>query len=182
MIGAQAVILAAGTSSRAGRQKLLTSFRGQTMIDYAIAAAKVWNPLVVCGPEVERYLLGRTGVALVRNAEPQRGMSHSLALANRVVPAELSLIVLLGDKPLVTPSLIESILAAAGDADFVYPQRDGVPGHPVVLSPRARNCIDALPPGDTIRFLRERPELKARAVDTLALAAVFDVDVVKEAP
>ena len=82
------------------------------MIEYPIAAAQLWNPIVVCGLEVEQYLLGRTGIELVRNDEPERGMSHSLALANRIVAADLMLLVLLGDKPLISRSLIESTYAA----------------------------------------------------------------------
>lgn len=175
---ARAVILAAGTSSRAGSQKLLMAFRGRTLLDYAIDAAARWKPVVVAGAEVDAYLAGRSDVEVVRNEDPHRGMSHSLALASRAVPEEQALIVLLGDKPLVTESLIESIANAAGDGDVVYPVNAGVPGHPVVLSPVARRFIAALPDGDTLRFLRERPDLRARALPTSDAGAFFDVDTV----
>jgi CTP:molybdopterin cytidylyltransferase MocA len=173
---ARAVILAAGTSSRVGKQKLLMAFRGRTLIEYPISAAQSWRPIVVAGAEVERYLLGRFDVEVVRNDEPERGMSHSLALANRVVPANVSLLVLLGDKPLVNAPLIESICNAADDADVVYAVHRDVPGHPVALSPRARRCIDGLPSGDTLRLLRQRPDMRQRAVQTSDVGAVFDVD------
>jgi molybdenum cofactor cytidylyltransferase len=193
MIAARAVILAAGTSSRFGAQKLLADFRGRAMIEYPIAAAQAWNPIVVCGAEVEQYLLGRAGdpstplrvtrrsdIELVRNDEPERGMSHSLALANRTVAAELSLIVLLGDKPFVSKSLIESLCAAAEDNDVVHPVREGVPGHPVVLSPRARRSIAGLPAGDTLRLLRDLPELRQCGIQTSDLGATFDVDTIAD--
>ncbi len=142
MISARAVILAAGTSSRMPKQKLLMEFRGRTLIEYPITAAHAWNPLVVCSAEVEQYLLNRPGIELLRNDEPERGMSHSLALANRIVAADLMLLVLLGDKPLVSRSLIESTCVAAQNADVTYPVHGGVPGHPVAFSPRARRYID----------------------------------------
>lgn len=180
MIAARAAILAAGTSSRIGRQKLLMEFRGRKLVEYPIEAAQPWSPIVVCGTEVEAHLRGRSDVEIVRNEEPELGMAHSLALANRAARADLALIVLLGDKPLVSRSLIDLILTAAETADFVYPVRDGVPGHPVVLSPRARRYIDDLPPGDTVRMLRERPGLRARAVQTSDRGSVFDVDEAEE--
>ncbi len=151
-------------------------FRGGRLIEYPIAAARAWDPLVVCGPAVEQYLLGRSGIELLRNDEPERGMSHSLALANRIVAADLTLLVLLGDKPLVSGSLIESICIAAQDADVTYPVRAGVPGHPVALSPRARRYVDELPSGDTVRLLRGCTELSQRPTQTPDLGATFDVD------
>jgi molybdenum cofactor cytidylyltransferase len=176
MIAARAVILAAGTSSRIGRQKLLMEFRGRKLIEYPIAAAQMWNPIVVAGPDVARYLAARSDVEVLLNDEPERGMSHSLGLGNRAVVDELALIVLLGDKPLITAALIEFVCRAAADADLVYPVCEDVPGHPVWLSPRARACIDGLPDGDTLRLLRDRLELRQRAVKTSDAGAVFDLD------
>lgn len=178
MIAAQAVILAAGTSSRVGRQKLLMPFRGRTLIEYSIAAARAWQPIVVAGAEVERYLAGRSDVTVLRNDAPELGMTHSLKLANRAVPAQSAMIVLLGDKPLVSTALIDAICRAPDQTDLAYPVRDDIPGHPVALSPRARRCIDDLPPGDTLRLLRDRTELAQWAVPTQDDGAFFDVDTV----
>jgi CTP:molybdopterin cytidylyltransferase MocA len=178
MIPARAVVLAAGTSSRVGKQKLLLQFHGKTLIEYPIAAAQAWNPIVVAGPEVAAYLVGRSDVEVVRNDEPQLGMSHSLSLANKRAESDAALIVLLGDKPLVRRALIEAICSAAGNADVVYPVHEGVPGHPVWLSARARKFIGDLPGGDTARALREHPELRQRAVQTADHGATFDVDTI----
>jgi molybdenum cofactor cytidylyltransferase len=173
---ARAVILAAGTSSRVGKQKLLMEFRGRPLIEFAIAAAQRWNPIVVAGHEVDQYLAGRADVVRLANDEPELGMSHSLVLANRFVPSDVAMIVLLGDKPLVSQMLIKTVCDAAGTADVVYPVRGGVPGHPVWLSPHARRCIAALPSGDTLRSLRVHPDLTRHAVKTQDAGAVFDVD------
>ena len=173
---ARAVILAAGTSSRMGAQKLLMPFRGRPLIEHAIAAVQGWRPLVVAGAEVFEFLAGRDDVELVHNDEPARGMSHSLRLASNALADEVAMIVLLGDKPLITPALIDAVVAAAGDADVAYPARDDEPGHPVWISRRARRRIAELPDGDTLRLLREQPGLALRAVDTEDEGAFFDVD------
>jgi molybdenum cofactor cytidylyltransferase len=172
----RAVILAAGTSSRIGAQKLLMPFRGRPLIDYAIAAASRRRPVVVCGAGVAAYLAQRPGVTVVRNDEPELGMSHSLALANRIVEPDEPIAVLLADKPLVDERLIETIGAESLGYDVTYPQRNGAPGHPVVLSSRARERVDGLPPGDTLRLLRDDPRLTVRAVDSSDEGAFFDVD------
>lgn len=179
-------------------------FRGRPLIEYSIVAATRWEPLVVCSDEVALFLAGRFDIGLVRNDEPERGMSHSLSLANRAIDEDdIAIAVLLADKPLVSEELIEAILHASHVAEFgsavadvsepqrdadvaapqrgadiTYPQRGGEPGHPVVLSPRARCLIDRLPPGDTVRLLRVQPELTARAVETADEGAFFDVDTI----
>ncbi|MGB8908682.1 MAG: NTP transferase domain-containing protein [Candidatus Cybelea sp.] len=175
-LDARAVILAAGTSSRIGKQKLLMDFRGRALIEHAIAAAQRWHPVVVCGREVAEYLARRSDLALVLNDEPERGMSHSLALANRYLRSDVWMLVVLGDKPLVNEALIETICAETHDADLAYPQREDEPGHPVLLSPRARRFIEYLPSGDTLRRLRSNPHLTSRAMQTDDPGAFFDVD------
>jgi molybdenum cofactor cytidylyltransferase len=176
MNDARAVILAAGSSSRVGRQKLLMNFRGRPLIEYAIDAAQRRQPVVVAGPLVAEYLARRPEIELLRNDEPERGMSHSFALANRLVAGETAVVVLLGDKPLVTGALVDAICSAARGADVVYPVREGQPGHPVWLSPRARLRMDALPSGDSLRSIRDDPALIVRAVETGDPGAFFDVD------
>ena len=175
----RAVILAAGTSSRLGQQKLLMDFRGRPLIEYALAAARRWQPVVVCGPEVADHLARRSDLELVHNDAPEFGMTHSLALANRFVASDVPMLVLLGDKPLLTEGLIETICGDADEADVVYPARGEEPGHPVWLSPRARRFIEYLPAGDTLRLLRENPNLVARSVETTDPGAYFDVDTVE---
>jgi CTP:molybdopterin cytidylyltransferase MocA len=160
-------------------QKLMMPFRGRPLIDYSIEAAARWKPVVVGGREVALYLAGRTGIALIRNDEPELGMSHSLSLANRAVEDDGAICVLLADKPLITEQLIETVLDASRDADVTYPQRDEQPGHPVVLSARARRYIDDLPAGDTVRFLRDHEGLIARAVEIADEGAFFDVDTIE---
>lgn len=173
----RAVILAAGESKRTGFQKLLAPFRGRTMIEYAIEAAQQWNPLVVAGPQVAAYLQA-LGVHALLNDAPQRGMAHSLAIADAAIDPTQALIVVLGDKPLATPALIARICDALGSADVAFPQhpQTGEPGHPVVFSPRARMKIASLPDGDSLRDLRGDRGLVRRAVEIEDPGAYVDID------
>lgn len=174
----RAVILAAGESRRMGAQKLLMRYRGRTMIEYAITAAQAWEPLVVAGEQTAAYLHGRPDVEVVRNTDPQRGMTYSLSLANTATDADTALIVLLADKPLVTPQLIARVCEALADSDVAFPvhPKTREPGHPVVFAPRARSTIAALPAGDSLRSLRDDPALRRREIETEDRGAYADVD------
>lgn len=177
-MNARAVILAAGTSSRMGAQKLLMPYRGRMMIEYAIEAARAWHPLVVAGREVAQALGSRSDIDLIVNEEPQGGMTRSLQLADAQVPRDEALIVLLGDKPLVNEALIRRICDALGSADVSYPvhETNGEPGHPVVFSSRAREKIQGLAEGDTLRALRDDISLQRLTVPVNDPGAFYDVD------
>lgn len=177
-MNARAVILAAGTSSRMGAQKLLMPYRGRMMIEYAIEAAHAWHPLVVAGREVAQALGSRGDIDLIVNEEPQRGMTHSLQLADAELPRDDALIVLLADKPLVNEALIRRVCDALGGADVCYPVHEttGEPGHPVVFSTRAREKIQALADGDTLRGLRDDPSLERVTLPVTDPGAFYDVD------
>lgn len=174
----RAVILAAGESKRMGAQKLLMPFRGKPMIEYALEAAKRWHPLVVAGKDVAAYLAQGSGLQILINDDPRRGMAHSLALATQAVEGDASLIVLLADKPLVTPELISALCTQRGDADVVFPRnpQTGEPGHPVIFSAKARAKIALLPDGDSLRLLRDDPALVRREIPTGDRGAYFDID------
>jgi len=174
----RAVILAAGASRRAGTQKLLADFRGRRMIEYAIEAATEWQPLVVAGTSVAAALSTTTGTTVICNAQPERGMSYSLKLADARLPKEAWLMLLLGDKPLITKAIIRTLCRSLDGADLVYPvhPQTGVSGHPVIFSPAARAKIATLDDGDTIQRIRDNADLLRRPLPVIEEGAYFDVD------
>ena len=148
-------ILAAGRSSRMGEQKLLSLVAGTPLFARAVAAAAGYPRIVVAGPDVAPHIPPEPGLTIVVNREPARGMARSLALADAAIAdRDAALVVLLADAPLVDAASIARVVAARGDADVAYPERDGTPGHPVVFGPRPRAEIASLPDGDTLRDLR----------------------------
>lgn len=174
----RAAILAAGTSSRMGREKLLLPFRGKPMIEYVIAVAREWNPILVANAAVAAYAAEDPQIETILNDAPEHGMAHSLALADAAIASDVPILVLLADKPLVTPQLVASLVERSADADVIFPLHpvSRQPGHPVIFSPRARAKIQSLPEGDTVRLLRDDPELVRRVVETEDEGAYFDVD------
>jgi molybdenum cofactor cytidylyltransferase len=171
------IILAAGRSSRFGTDKLLHVLRnGDTLIARAVRACSGFPTVVVSSDQVAAAL-DSTSVTIVRNDEPERGMAHSLRLANARIDAARAIAVLPADLALIEPEHVALVIDALADADVVHPaRRDGTPGHPVVFSPLARSSIGELPDGDTIRRLREREGLSRRTIVVEEAWPYADVD------
>jgi molybdenum cofactor cytidylyltransferase len=169
------LILAAGASRRMGTQKLLLPIDGLPLIERTIAAAAAWPVVVVAGDEVA-YALGATTLCIVRNASPERGMAHSLALGNAVIPDGEPIAVLLADLPDITADAIAAVIDAYDDTvDVVVPRCGDQFAHPVVFGPLARRGIPALPDGDTIKRLRDDPRLRRRSVE-VGRCGLTDID------
>lgn len=159
------IILAAGAARRMGRQKLLLEIDGQTMVDRVVQAASNWPIVVVTSDEVAP-ILGPSCVCVVRNSMPERGMAHSLKLANAVVPQDEAIAILLADMPDITPAAIATVIAGYdADIDVVIPRHGGAYGHPVIFGPLARRKIAELPDGDTVQRLRDDERLRRRFID-----------------
>ena len=108
-------VLAAGCSSRMGRNKLLLEWGGEPLLKHAVrvAAAAGLDPLVVVvGFEADRAtdLLTGEPCRLVVNAEHEIGMHSSAAAAAEAVARDAeALIIMLADMPLVTAAMLETI-------------------------------------------------------------------------
>ena len=110
------VLLAAGTSSRMGKNKLFLTLAGSTVLRRSVEtalAAGLEPVLVVLGHESECARAELEGLACrpVLNAGYARGMNTSLSAGIAAVPADASAaVVLLGDMPLVTAEMIRELL------------------------------------------------------------------------
>lgn len=171
-----AVVLAAGTSSRMGAQKLLLPVRGVPMVDRVLAACAGMETLVVASPVVAKHI-GASRATVLINSNPNLGMAHSLALAHAHIAQDRAIAVFLADKPLMTAALARRVIDAGQTAcaDVCFPERDGVGGHPVYFSARARERIAGLS-GDSLRLLRDAPDLRRIVIPITDEGAYFDVD------
>jgi len=138
-----------------GEPKALLHVGDRRLVERALEAAADFPRVLVTSDAVAAHVDARSGLSIVINDAPERGMTHSLALADAAIADRSAAIaVLLADTPLVDAALVRRVVDALGDADVAYPVRDGVPGHPVVFGPRVRPAIARLPDGDTLRQLR----------------------------
>ena len=116
--GAVGLVLAAGAGSRFGGGKLLAPIGGRPILQHvldALAAAGVSDVVVVLGADdgpVEAAIDWRAERRVV-NPDPERGLSSSLALGFEAIGPEAgSVLVALGDQPLVSVEVIRALLEA----------------------------------------------------------------------
>ena len=155
------VILAAGFSTRMGRDKALlpwppreqagsAAVRGQTFLSAAIRSLRPFTEIVIVvsgANEMEiAAVVYSEGASLVRNPDPQRGQFSSLRIGLQYVldhGRDAALITLV-DRPPVRPTTIETLCAAFVSAHMdvwaVIPEHQGRHGHPYFA---ARELIEA---------------------------------------
>jgi molybdenum cofactor cytidylyltransferase len=172
------VILAAGESKRFGSQKLLHRLNdNDTLLERAIRASRDFESVVVCSAATLALAQALEAQAIL-NREPERGMAHSLRLANDAIAPEHAILVLPADLLRIEPQHLRGFAALAnGDDDVLFPLRDdGTPGHPVYFSARARRLIGLLADNEPIAQLRDRTGLARRTIAVDAAWPFADVD------
>jgi molybdenum cofactor cytidylyltransferase len=147
-----ALVLAAGQGRRFGGNKLLSQYRGKSLIAHVlelVAAARkrgvVSGGLVTVASEDDavRELCTSAGLEAVLNHSPELGLSYSLQLGlgalGKLSPDESSAaLVFLGDQPLVRLDVVEQLMAEYRRHPTPvlrprYRECPDVPGHPTLL-------------------------------------------------
>jgi molybdenum cofactor cytidylyltransferase len=138
-----AIVLAAGTSARMGRQKLtLPMTDGRPLVRVAVEqvlAAGLDDTVVVLGRDAEAVALALAGlpVRTVVNSRYAEGQSTSLCAGlDALRPETAAAVVALGDQPLPDPDVIRRLVAtyrASGRSVVTPVYRDGR-GNPVLFA------------------------------------------------
>ena len=142
-----AVILAAGEAKRFRRSpdetKLVVELDGKPIVRHvaeAALASRARPVLLVTGHAHEQVSSALDGLLLERihNRDPGAGLSASLKLAVRSLPSTArGVVILLGDMPRITPSLIDPLIDAFDAAPVeqlaVVPARGGRRGNPALI-------------------------------------------------
>jgi molybdenum cofactor cytidylyltransferase len=111
------VLLAAGMSTRMGRNKLFLDLGGRTVLDRALSvalAARLDPLLVVVGHEADRVQAALTGTPArpVLNPDYARGLNTSLRTGIAALPDTVAgAVVMLADMPLVDAAMIDALVA-----------------------------------------------------------------------
>jgi molybdenum cofactor cytidylyltransferase len=140
-----AVILAAGQSSRMGTNKLLATVGGKPLVRRAVetAAASAAAPVVVVtgnGANEVEAALSDLKIDIVNNPDFSKGLSSSLRCGINALPEDCDgAVILLGDMPVVSPALIDKLIAAFNPREgraICMATRHGKRGNPVLWARR----------------------------------------------
>ena len=149
----EAVILAAGLSTRAGRWKMALPLGDRTVLQHCVeslydAVRRIWVVTGWRAERVEALLRAYPKVELVPNPDYRQGMFSSVQAGLARVGAERAFLTP-GDYALIPPAVYARMLSI--DADVVIPTYTGKKGHPVLLSHTAVREILALPKSAILR-------------------------------
>lgn len=140
-----AVVLAAGLSSRMGENKLLVDLAGQPLIRRTVENAiqsNVSPVIVVTGRDATRVeqTLSNLDVQFCKNEDYAKGLSTSLKSGLKLVPEDCDgALIVLGDMPAVTPTLLNTLIAAFNpteDRAICVATHAGKRGNPVLWARR----------------------------------------------
>jgi molybdenum cofactor cytidylyltransferase len=179
-----AIILAAGTSVRMGKQKLLLPYCGKTIIetvtDKAMTAVDS-NVIVVLGShydEIYNRLVSKP-VRLVRNHSYQNGMLSSVICGFRALPLEAAAaLIYLGDQPHIPVSVGIQIITEweKTKKGIVLPYYSGKRGHPILISSAYRCQIERLDQTKGLRSLLEQNLHDITGVECNSPEILRDID------
>jgi len=137
------LILAAGESSRMGRDKALLTYRGRTFLETIVSTlreAGIARVVVVLGYHAEeiRNTVRLDDIEVVVNFEYQRGQTSSLQAGLGALASEEpeAIVLCLVDHPAVSAATVRKLLESFQQfrALVVIPTDQGHRGHPLVIS------------------------------------------------
>ena len=178
------VVLAAGRSSRMGRNKLLFDLDGETVVQRAVRTAVragLEPVVVVVGHEADavRAALATLPCSYVSNPRYAEGMNGSVCAGIAALPTGASAaVVLLADMPFVTAAMIARLVEAyrTGGALLVVSQYEGVQAPPTLFDASLfAELAGAEGRGCGKRMLRRHPH--EAAFVSWPAAALADLDV-----
>jgi molybdenum cofactor cytidylyltransferase len=195
-----AIILAAGSSSRmgGGRHKLLLPLHDRPVLAHVIDAtlASQAHPVViVLGHQAEQVRTKINSYAahphliIVENPDYLQGMSTSMHLGiqilisngytkNKATYAVDSALIVLGDQPLITPRVIDSLITTYRTTRkrIVAPLYDGKRGSPVLFDKSYFPELLEISGDEGGRKVLERHREDVEVVEISDTVANFDVD------
>ena len=166
-----AVVLAAGKSSRMGRNKLLLEVAGATVLDRLLASltSVLGEVIVVTGndPEPIRAVAESRGARVVHNPSYEEGMTTSFQAGLSAASADAVFLVL-GDQLGLEPGLLWRMIDVMEDEPstlIVSPTCEDKRGHPTLFRRPLFNEILGLRCEETLKDIVLRHETEHRTVE-----------------
>jgi molybdenum cofactor cytidylyltransferase len=189
-----AVVLAAGRSSRVGRNKALLPVGGVAILDLlleGLASGGIDRAIVVASAGDRRLAAhcAERGIELALNERPERGMLSSVWTGLDALPAAVgpdeAVVICPVDVPFPAAATVAALLAAvrAPDVEIAVPTLGGRRGHPLALRASLIPAVRRLDPAVGLHAILARPHTEV-AVDDPGIHRDLDTwrDLAEPAP
>ena len=179
-----AVILAAGSSRRMGKPKLLLPYGQSTIIETVvdnILNSCIEHVMIVLGPnqnEIHRAL-SKKPVQFCHNRDHDKGMLSSVICGIRALPPDaLSALIFLGDQPGIPPAVINRVFEAYKEELYgiVIPVTAHRRGHPLLVDMKYRKALEQLDLEEGLRSLRHQFPEDVLEVEVDEPGILVDID------
>lgn len=173
-----AIILAAGLSTRMGCNKLLLPYKGKAILQHTIdlvAALPFHSYTLVSREETLAGLRLPAKFRALLNPAPESGQSSSMRLGLAQAGGD-GFIFFQGDQPLLDEATVRSVLALADENSIVVPRHGAVPGNPVFFPGKLKAELMAVEGDRGGRSVRDRHAGICKYVDVPSPAPMWDVD------
>jgi molybdenum cofactor cytidylyltransferase len=183
--GIAGIILAAGESRRMGRDKALLPLGPMNFLQRLIDVLRTEVPLLVVvlghhADEIERQIVQRENIVLLRNPDYSRGQLSSIQIAVEYLlkqPVSAALLALV-DHPAITREVVQALLRRYKEtnAPILIPTHNGRRGHPVVFAKRLFPELLAAPLDEGARYVVHQHSAEIDFVETNEPGILLDID------
>lgn len=174
-----AVVLAAGYSSRTGTNKMALTINNQTILAGVIETLlDVCGKIVVVGghnyESIKEITQKYNRVQLVENKNYSMGMFSSVKIGVKEMTGDFFLIP--GDYPMVKSSTYKALMK--GSKDFIVPTYNGRRGHPVLIKKKLIESILKEPIESNLKIFRDKCETEFIEIDDKGI--LMDIDTMED--
>lgn len=181
------IILAAGSSKRMGRQKLLLPFKDSTILESVIRTAcscKSIGEIIVVYQSGEVYeKVKKYDVKAVYNPIAELGQSTSvIAGVKNSDPRTLAYTFIMGDQPFISPDVVEKLIGIweQNKLSIIVPRYNGENGMPTIFSRNFKKNLMNITGDKGGREVIKANIDKVIFVDIDETMAGFDVDTLED--
>lgn len=181
-----AVVLAAGCSSRMGKDKLLVPLNSGTVLGHTInnvLISEIDEVFVVLGhraSEKEKYVKNNfEDLKTVINEDYHQGLSSSVRKGLDAVNSDCQAVIFCpGDLPLVSPAVVRGLIQLFQEQQcpVVYPEYMGIRGNPVLFSKEVFPLFENLSGDEGGRSIIIHSEKRACILKTDCEGVLRDID------
>lgn len=173
------VLMAAGTASRFGENKLLYPMKGHSLLEWsmrAVPSSLFARAVAVVSDPAVAAIVARAGYRTIVNPNPARGQGTTVALGAAAMEGLDGVLFCVGDQPHLTLASVTRLVGAFTPDGIYSLAHGGKRGNPVLFPAFCIPELAALAPHETGRAVIARYPGRLHLVEADDARELFDID------